>query len=202
MGATESRFMTSTFKSIANQDGWVLESTETSGAGGEMNASQETLSVGDFSAAKKQVRSILSFNTSGLADTATLTSVRLQIKGAGLVGENPFFTLGNLLVDVRKGAFSNNAALQLTDFQAAAQKNSAMVIKNNPVGGWYTAALGAANFGTINKAGLTQFRLRFTKDDNNDSLSNYIRFFSGNCPVAGKCLTSDRPVLIIKYHLP
>jgi hypothetical protein len=55
----------------------------------------------------------------------------------------------------------------------------------------------AANLAYINKLGLTQFRLRFTLDDNNDSISNYIRFYSGNAALA-----SVRPLLIVKYYLP
>jgi hypothetical protein len=54
--------LTSTFKSTASQDGWVLETTEISGEGGEFNTTQETLSVGDYSTDKKQARGILSFN--------------------------------------------------------------------------------------------------------------------------------------------
>ena len=161
-----------------------------------MNAGQETISVGDYSAAKKQARGILSFNTAGLPDNAVITSVTLKLKGAGVVGANPFSALGNLLVDVRKGAFSNNAALQLGDFQAPASKNAVLTVKNTPVGGWYPGTMGAASYVYINKTGITQLRLRFARDDNNDLLSNYIRFYSGNSVLA------NRPKLIIKYYVP
>ncbi|MGE5250941.1 MAG: hypothetical protein ACM3QS_12115, partial [Bacteroidota bacterium] len=110
---------------------------------------------------------------------------------------NPFATLGNILVDVRKGAFSNNAALVLTDFQAAASKPAVMTITNNPVSGWYSKAMAAANFVYINKVGLTQFRLRFALDDNDDMSPDYLKFYSGNYATA-----VYRPTLIITYYAP
>ena len=50
--------------------------------------------------------------------------------------------------------------------------------------------------GDINKVGVTQFRLRFTLDDNDDMGNDYIKFFSGNSTDA------NRPALIITYYLP
>ena len=64
-------------------------------------------------------------------------------------------------------------------------------------GGWYARAMPAANWIYINKLGLTQFRLRFTLDDNNDNIADYLRFYSGNVATA-----SNRPVLIVRYYLP
>jgi len=43
---------------------------------------------------------------------------------------------------------------------------------------------------------LTHFRLRFTKDDNNDFGADYLKIFSGNA------LEADRPQLIIEYYIP
>jgi hypothetical protein len=197
MGATESRLFIKSFQSLAVQDGWVLESSETSSIGGSsMNSTDPTLIVGD-STLRQQGRSILSFNTSSLPDTVQLVSVVLKVRQAQISATSPFSVLGNLLVDVRKGPFSNNAALQASDFQAPASKNAAITILNNPINGWYSRAVAAANLVYINKAGLTQFRLRFTLDDNNDSVSNFIRFYSGNAATL-----SVRPVLIVKYYLP
>ncbi len=51
-----------TFRSTALQDGWILESTETSNKGGTLNSTDTTFKLGD-AAADKQYRSILSFNT-------------------------------------------------------------------------------------------------------------------------------------------
>jgi arabinogalactan oligomer/maltooligosaccharide transport system substrate-binding protein len=181
----------------ANQDGWVLESTETSGLGGSLNATLTTFRVGD-DASDRQFRGFLSFDTSALPDNAVITKVTLKIKGAGIVATNPFNTHGPLLVDVRKGIFGTNVALQLSDFQAAASLSSAGPIPNTPVNGWYTRNWTSGGVLTkINPAGKTQFRLRFAADDNDDGGADYIKFYSGNVATPG-----NRPLLIITYHLP
>jgi hypothetical protein len=104
------------------------------------------------------------------------------------------------VVDVRKGAFSANTALQIGDFQAAASKNAVLSIPNNPVGGWYSKALSATCFSYINKTGVTQFRLRFSTDDNNNRIANYLAFFSGNS--VPTVISDYRPVLIVSYSVP
>ena len=61
---------------------------------------------------------------------------------------------------------------------------------------WYTLNLAAANFGYINKTGVTQLRLRFAKQDNGDNGADYVNFYSGNAAAA------NRPKLIITYYVP
>ena len=180
--------------SNAGQDGWVLESSELSNRGGTFNASAPIFCLGD-DVANRQYRAILSFDTS-LPGNAVMTSVTLKIKRAGLVGANPFGTLGNILVDIRTGGFSINPALQAADFQGVASKSVALGFSNTLVGGWYTKALSPANFASINKAGITQFRLRFAIDDNNNHVADYLKFYSSNA-AAG-----SRPVLVIQYMVP
>jgi len=183
-----------TFVSRPLYDGWILESTETSGKGGTKNTTG-IFFVGD-DAANKQYRSILAFNTAGLPDNAVITSAVLKIKQAGMVGTNPFTTHGNILVDILNGGFSGNAGLQIQDFEALASRNGAVIIKNTPVNSWYTRGLGVSNFTYINKAGPTQLRLRFNLDDNNDFGADYLKFYSGNS------LLANKPVLVIQYYIP
>jgi hypothetical protein len=185
-----------TFRSQAAYDGWVLESAETSGVGGTLNASAATFNLGD-NAANKQYRAILSFDTSSLPDNAVISKITLKIKKQGLAGTDPFTTHGNLLVDIRKGAFGGNNALQLTDFQATASKSAAGTIKNTPVSGWYSVTFGSSAFTYVNKTGVTHFRLRFQKDDNDDNGADYLKFYSGNATTA-----SNRPQLIVEYTTP
>ncbi len=181
-------------ESVGMNDGWARESAETSSAGGTMNVSATTFNLGD-DAARRQYRAILAFDTS-LPGNAVITSVTLKIKKQGHVGAaNPFASLGNIVVDIRKGTFGASG-LQVTDFQAAASKNAALTFTNSLVGGWYSTTLSAANFGYINKSGITQFRLRFTKDDNNNLVADYLRFYSGNAAA------SYRPVLVVEYSTP
>jgi len=188
--------LTKSYRSTGSQDGWVLESSETSSTGGTMNATATTFVLGD-NAQDKQYRAILSFGTSGLPDDAVITKVTLKIKKQGLVGTDPFTTHGNIKVDVRKGAFGGNNALQLADFQAAASKNAAGTIKNTPSSGWYPVTFNSSAFTYINLVGVTQFRLRFAIDDNNDNGADYLKFYSGNYSSA-----SLRPLLVIEYYVP
>lgn len=141
--------------SIGADDGWILESTETSNKGGTMSPTSTTLWLGD-DAQDRQYRVILSFDTSTIPANAVIKSVFLKIRRQSLSGTDPFKTHGNLTVDIRKGMFSNNRTLQLGDFAVAPSKASAMNFSKTLVSGWYTATLGSANFGYINKAGLRE----------------------------------------------
>ncbi|MCQ3937567.1 MAG: hypothetical protein DPW18_11045 [Chloroflexi bacterium] len=182
-------------KSIASQDGWVLESGENTNMGKTMNKGSSLLYVGD-DAANRQYISILSFDTSGIPDNAVITSVVLKFKYSGFVGTLPFNTHGQLQVDVRRGAFSRKAALQPADFKSAASKKNVLTYSKNKPGNWYTRSFTPDEFVYVNKLGLTQFRLRFTKDDNNDFGADYLKIFSGSA-AAGV-----RPKLIIQYYVP
>jgi hypothetical protein len=183
------------FASDASQDGKLLESSETSSQGGSMNAIATTFNLGD-DALNQQFRGILSFDTSGLPDTAVIASVTLKIKKAGRVGANPFNTMGKILADIKSGSFSDNPTLELGDFEAPAGKDAVLTFGNTPVSGWYSKRLNSADFGYINLTGLTQFRLRFSKDDNNNHIADFLKFYSGNAGPA------NRPVLVIRYTVP
>jgi hypothetical protein len=183
-----------TFKSNAKQDGWVLESSETSGVGGTLNKGAKTFNLGD-DAANRQYRAILSFNTSGLPDDAVITKVTLKVKRAGtpVGGGNPINTFKGFMVDVKKGNFGK-APLQLADFQTKGNKTIG-ALKPKLVGGWYTLNLTKTK-AKINLTGNTQIRLRFKLDDNNDSIANFLSLYSGNAGAA------NRPQLIVEYYVP
>ncbi|MGE5250485.1 MAG: BMP family ABC transporter substrate-binding protein [Bacteroidota bacterium] len=177
------------------QDGWILESGEMSNTGGTMNATSTTVVVGD-NIQDKQYLSLLSFNTGGLPDNAIITKAQLKIRRQGVVGTNLFTTLGTLRFDIRKGYFSTSSALQLADFGATPSLSLAGAFGTTLSSGWYTANLGTTALAYINKAGPTQFRLRFYKDDNDDLGADYLQIFSGNAAAA------YRPQLIISYRQP
>lgn len=184
-----------TYKSSAAYDGWVLESTQTSQLGGSIDNSANVFRVGD-DASKRQYRSILSFGTGSLPNSAVIQSAVLRIKQNGApVGANPFTALGSLRADVREGSFGT-AGLQVTDFEAVASGNAVATFNETPVDLWYSATLNAAGRGFINAvSGVTQFRLRFSDPDNNNATADYMKFLSGD-------FTSDQPELIITYTLP
>ena len=187
---------TLTMQSTAAYDGWILESTENSGAGGTLNTTATTFNLGDETA-DRQYRSILSFNTATLPNTAVITNVTLKIRKQGQVGTNPFAILGGLKVDIRKPYFGTTVGLVVSDFKATPGKSAVGTFKSTPVSSWYSAVIGSTGFPYINKTGTTQFRLSFAKDDNDDMGADYMSFFSGNYTTV-----SARPTLIITYYVP
>ena len=193
---TVNKPVTLSLSSNASQDGWVLESSETSNTGGSLNSTAGTLVLGD-DAANRQYRVILSFNTAVLPPTAHIQSAQLKIRQSGApVGTNPFNVLGALWADIRKGVFGSSASLALTDFNATASATRVGSFNKTPVAGWYTDNLSAAGLARINLLGSTQFRLYFAKDDNNNHVADFMRFVSGSGPA------SQRPLLVITYTLP
>jgi hypothetical protein len=192
MGAFELYYGEHLFTSIASQDGWILESSETSNKGGKLNKGASTLNVGD-DAANKQYRAVLSFGTAVLPDNAVVTKVTLKVKRQGVTGGgNPITTFKGFMVDVKKGNFGTSA-LQLTDFQTKGDKTISG-LKPKPVNGWYTMNLTGAKT-QINLTGNTQIRLRFKLDDNNNFAANFLKLYSGNASGANK------PQLIVEYYL-
>jgi hypothetical protein len=181
-------------------DGWVLESSENSGKGGSTNSTAKTLRLGD-DAAKKQYRSILSFNTgASLPDNAVITKVTLKVRRLGVTGGgNPITTFQGFLVDIKKGYFGTRSWLQTSDFQSAASKSGLGPFKPALSSNWYSIDLTAGKT-YINKtstsSGLTQIRLRFKLDDNNNTTANYLSLYSGNAS------SPYRPQLVIEYHMP
>jgi hypothetical protein len=187
------------FRSAGAYDGWVLESGEKTNKGSTLDAKTTTFRIGDDKS-KKQYRGILSFSTGSLPDNAVITGVTLKVRQQVIVGGgNPVSAFGGFVADIKNGFFGTASALQTGDFQAAASKsygpfNTALV------GGWYSINLNGAK-GYVNKlsanSGLTQIRLRFNLDDNNNAIANYLSLYSGNTTTA-----ANRPQLVITYIVP
>jgi hypothetical protein len=184
------------FSSTGAYDGWILESTETSTMGGTLNATATTFNLGD-GVADKQYRAILSFNTAGIQTNAIITRITLKIRKQTVVGTDPFTILGGLKVDIRKPFFGTTVGLVISDFQAAVSRAAVGTFSATPVSNWYSAVIGSAGYPYINRTGTTQFRLYFTRDDNDDNGADYMKFFSGNYGTA-----SLRPTLTITYYVP
>jgi len=183
------------FKSAGGYDGWILESGENTNAGGSFDRNATTFIVGD-DPRDRQYKSILSFDTSSLPDHAAITGIQLKIKRQGVAGADPFGTHGALLAEIRKGPFSNHVALQTADFSAVASPGAPRDPFSALTSSWYVVQFSNTNLLLVNKAGVTQFRLFFNKDDNDDRGSDYMKFFSGNSTDANK------PELIVTYYLP
>jgi hypothetical protein len=195
------QLITETIRSNGNNDGWVLESSEVSEQGGYKDSNSATFVLGD-DASNRQFRSILHFPTHYLPNNAVITRALLMIKGEALVGTDPFATHGNIVADIRSGAFGfigpfPYRGLQISDFQSPAHRDAVGIIENNPFNGWYWAWLDNSAFEYINRYGITQIRLRFQVDDNNDLANNYLRFYSGD-----HAELENRPRLVIEYYTP
>ncbi|MCP4140161.1 MAG: hypothetical protein GY755_07710 [Chloroflexi bacterium] len=189
------KLITEAFTSNGKNDGYVLESSENSNQGGAINAKATTLVLGD-SHQNSQYRSILQFPTHRLPNNSVITEAVLMIKKYDMAGTNPFATHQNILVDIRYGAFGSipDRSLQSSDFQSPSCLDAVATIQNIPIGDWYWAFLDSSAFNCINRYGITQLRLRFQLDDNNNMTYDYLRFYSGDD------ILRNRPRLIIKYY--
>jgi trimeric autotransporter adhesin len=182
-------------KSVGSRDGWVLESGEKTGKGGSINTTATTVRVGD-DASKRQYVAILSFPTSSLPDGALVTGVTLKVRKSAIAGGgNPVTALGGFDADVVNGYFGTSVAVAAGDFSAA-KTRSVGPSKPVPSSNWYTISLTGAAVAintTSSSSGVTQVRLRFALDDNNNKVANYLALFSGNAS------TAYRPTLTITY---
>ena len=186
------RLRTKTFRSQGAQDGWVLESTETSNVGGSFDNTADTFRMGD-DAANRQYISILDFDTSNLPETIVVTKAILKIKKQSLVGTDFCGSHPWLGVDLRIPFFGETAALAADDFNSAP---SAHVASMHPPssGDWYSSNV---TYYYLNRTGSTQFKLSCYPSDNNDSSPDYLSFYSGDAATV-----ADRPTLILQYYVP
>ena len=185
------------FIAVAAQDGWVLESGETTNAGGSISATANTTSalrVGDNSQ-DRQYKSVVAFDTSAIPDGATILSATVRLLRGSLTGTSPFTTHGTCWVDVQSGGLSGSTALQTGDFQAAATAVQAASLTNAAANGtWSEGALNAAGLAAISTTGTTQIRVRFNLDDNDDAGNDYMGYYSGEATFV------NRPQLVVTWQ--
>ncbi|MCB1055201.1 MAG: M36 family metallopeptidase [Acidobacteria bacterium] len=188
---------TITILSTGSQDGWIRESNETSNAGGSNNSTNSgnrALRVGD-STGDRQYKTIVSFDTSSIPDGATILSATLRLKRGRVTGTNPFNILGSCFVDVQTGGFGGNVALANGDFQAAATVSQSATMSNPTSNGTFSeGSLNGAGLSAIDKTGVTQMRIYFSTDDNDDGGNDYMGYYSGDSG------TADRPQLVVTYQ--
>jgi hypothetical protein len=186
------------FLGIGSEDGRVLESTETSGVGGSNRTGQ--IRVGDdryASFQERQVKGILSFDTSSLPDLATVTSAILTLKRQSITGTSPFTTHGTAWIDIRTGGFGGSSALANGDFGPPTGPASATQVGSLSSGATATATLDATGQAAVNKTGRTQFRIYFSLDDDDDNDDDWAEYYGGEASNP-----SNDPVLTIEYTLP
>jgi len=186
------------FTSVAAQDGWVLESGETTNVGGSIDATAATTSalrVGDNNQ-DRQYKSVVSFDTSPIPDGATILSANLRLRRGTLSGTSPFTTHGTCWVDVQNGGFSGSTTLATADFQAAATAVQAASLSNAASNGsWSEGTLNASGLAAVTKTGTTQMRVYFNLDDNDDTGNDYLGYYSGD-----NSTSANRPQLVVTYQ--
>lgn len=188
------------FTSTASKDGWLLESSETSGVGGSLNSTTTTIPLGD-DASDQQYRALVDFATGSLPDDAVMFSVNLRIVEFSITGTDPFATHGSLKSEIQSGFFGTASALQTPDFEFVPDKAACNfdVVPEiiEAVGTAYRCIVFQSAFPYINLTGSTQFRLRFATDDNDDMSADLFNFYSSD--YGG---VTQRPRLFIKYYVP
>ena len=184
------------FTSVGAYDGWLLETRDGSLVAGTANAIDSILIVGNTPNGRRY-RSFLSFNTI-LPANAVIISAVVNLRMSSITNPNPLDTYAGIRVDIRKPYFGTSLKLQLADFNASSSLQSAGSIpKPATPDSVYSASLLPAAFKYINRAGTTQFRLRFPGDDIGNDLYNTIKFYSGNT-----FMVSMRPTLVVTYYIP
>ena len=180
--------------SIASEDGWLREKRESSNKGGRLDASDPVMRVGDANR-DKQFKSILSFDGNQIPINIEIQNARLELTREGLHGDDdPFAALGTAWADLSIGGFSGSAALQLSDFEAAATvTKTGSVITASQVDTVNFNPAGLAQLSNVNKI---QLRIYFDIDDNDDRLADYIGYYSAD---SGD--NSQHPRLVIDYLL-
>lgn len=187
-----------TFPSTAEEDGWIRESGESSNLGGmalSAGIGPTALRVGDDEA-DRQFKSILSFDTSNLPDSAVFISATLRLRVGSITGSLPSATLGPLRVDAQFGGLGSDVSLTPSDFESTATASAAGDL-DGPLaeGGWVELKLKNSGLTAINPRGPTQLRLYFKGDDDDDGAADWVGFYSGESEDP-----NDRPQLIIEYY--
>jgi hypothetical protein len=130
----------------------------------------------------KQNRTILSFDTSSLPDTAVIVRAYVKVTWSSGLGDPWSNPSGNsLVVDVQNGTFGS-AVTETTDFSAAPTASAVSSIAKFTTGSQSSADFSSAGLSAINRTGRTQLKLRFSLDP---TATNYVFLTEG----AGSVLT-------------
>ncbi|WP_231687997.1 extracellular catalytic domain type 1 short-chain-length polyhydroxyalkanoate depolymerase [Bacillus sp. FJAT-18017] len=162
-----------TFTSIAAEDGF---------AGMYMadGLSSSVTKVGDKGMSNRDTyRSILSFDTSSLSDTATVTGAKLRVYRKTMAG-----SVSSLSISMIRGNWSTSSSLEQADYGATASTNGLLdfVTMSVPAenNGYTEISLPTSALEFINKNGRTQFRLK--ANTLADFTSDVLELYGGETP--------------------
>lgn len=109
-------------------------------------------------------RALLSFDTSSIPDTATITAATLTVSYRSASGDPWANPSGNtLVVDVKTACFGA-CSIETSDWAAAATANAVAQIPRFTGGNQASTLFNASGLAGINKTGRTQLKLRFSLD--------------------------------------
>jgi len=188
------------FTSIASEDGWVRESSETSGVGGKNNTGASgsmSIRVGD-DGKDRQYKSILSFDIASIPSGAMFKNIELNLtRVSGSIKNDPS-NLGVISVDLSVGGFNGNPSLENADFEAASSIESTAVVNDGLSALAILSQIGvdAINTGFNQNTTTVQLRIEHAIDDNDNALSDLTGYYSSNNSSA-----SRHPELVIDYVL-
>ncbi|UFJ42260.1 PHB depolymerase family esterase [Brevibacillus humidisoli] len=167
-----------TFASIAAEDGYV-------GQYPADGASATVHKVGDKGMYNTDTyRTILSFDTSSLPDTANITGAKLRVYRKSLTG-----TVGGVAVAIKSGTFGANGSLEQADYAAASSAAHIATLSVPTANNDYAEVdLPPSSFAYLNRSGKTQLRL--TATTNSDFASDVLEIYGGESH-------AYKPVLII-----
>ena len=178
------------FVSEGNYDGYVTVSNGTSTP--VPNAAQPGIQAGQGS--DSNVSGFVSFDTGILTAGVTVLNAKLRLKQ--YTSNAGFDALGPCVVDIRKGPFSANEALEADDFDAMeTDMDVTPEVELNGVdsGNWVEAELDADYISDINTTDRTQFRLWFPHVQG--AGEQVVGWYSGES-------TGSEPHLVVQYAGP
>ncbi len=144
-------------------DGYVKAASNGSGAAVGTLESSMGLAIGRGSDSKFN-RSLLSFDSSALPDGARIVSAVLTVNYRSASGDPWASPAGNtLVVDVKNGCYGV-CTIETGDFLSATSASAVAEIMKFTTGNQNSSGFSSAGLQAINKAGLTQIRLRFSAD--------------------------------------
>jgi hypothetical protein len=140
------------------------------------------------------ISGFLSFNTTPLGSAATILDAKLRLKQS--TNNDAFNSLGTCTVDIQKGVFNSNVALEAAEFTASA--TSVNVIGEDELAGvdsgnWVEAELDPSYISDVNNTGRKQFRIYFNHVDG--LVNTSVGWYSGEG-------VGNEPQLIVQYTEP
>ncbi len=167
--------VTAQFANEDANDGYVKASANGASAAVGTLESSLGLAIGRGTDSKFN-RTLLSFDTSSLPDTATITSATLTVTYRSASGDPWNNPAGNtLVIDANRGCLGA-CTIETGDWGAAMTASAIASVLSFSGGSQASTPFGSAGTAAINKTGRTQVRLRFA---NNQTATNYLWIGNG-----------------------